>query len=85
MYSCWDTRTCIVSQLYWFRLQDLVEYVQAVRKTILQSTITKGPQAQLPTLTWVDCPATQENRFPRDDSYLCQGIGQIGLTLIFCV
>lgn len=75
MYRDWNKRAQAAGgNLKWYRLQELVAYIHGLREYMINS-IGKRSEAYTYKLQPVSCPATRISRFPENEMYICEGVG----------
>ncbi|KAI9029699.1 hypothetical protein CLU79DRAFT_786979 [Phycomyces nitens] len=75
MYSHWDSRAQTVSKLKWYKLTDLINYCHGVRDYVIGST-AKLSLSYMPKLQPQEPFFGQHQRFPENDIYLTEGVGE---------
>ncbi|KAI7876327.1 hypothetical protein K492DRAFT_198548 [Lichtheimia hyalospora FSU 10163] len=76
MYRNWNKRVEAAStNLKWYRVQDIVVYVHGLREYIINA-IGKRSETYTYKLQPVSCPAARNNRFPENEMYVCEGVGE---------
>lgn len=76
MYRSWNKRVEAAStNLKWYRLQDLVVYIHGLRDYIINA-IGKRSESYTYKLQPVPCPASRNSRFPENELYICEGVGE---------
>lgn len=75
-YRDWNQRVSFVcAQFRWYRLTDLLTFVDDLRRCILES-IGKISEVRCPPLEPLGEPPAQPNlRFPESDTFVCDGVG----------
>lgn len=75
-YRDWNQRVSFVcAQFRWYRLTDLLTFVDDLRRCILES-IGKISEVRCPPLEPLGEPPAQPHlRFPESDTFVCDGVG----------
>ncbi|KAI9027495.1 hypothetical protein CLU79DRAFT_697411 [Phycomyces nitens] len=80
MYNNWSKRPLVVSSfLHWYRLEDVVAYLQNLREYVIEGGREK--EDGQPVLTRVELPVSKDLRFPETESFVCQGQGKWSLKI----
>ncbi|KAG1472748.1 hypothetical protein G6F56_001346 [Rhizopus delemar] len=75
MYNNWDTQSKHLFRLKWYKVDDLIKYLDDTR-TFVTRTPGKLADTYLPTLVNQELPVDHNKRFPETEDWLCEGLGE---------
>lgn len=76
MYKNWED-TITFGKLYWYSVSNLVTFLHELRSLVITNHSAKTIALKLSSLENKVLPASKFNRFPENDAYLCEGIGNL--------
>ncbi|KAI9255440.1 hypothetical protein EDC94DRAFT_696533 [Helicostylum pulchrum] len=74
-YQNWRQQSPFIPQtLKWYHVNDMMIYLHRMRSHIFE-------RSNIPNLLSCDAPVAENYRFPKDTSYMCEGIGNWNIYL----
>lgn len=76
MYKNWE-ETITFGKFYWYSVSNLVTFLHELRSLVISNHSAKTIALRLSSLENKVLPASKYKRFPENDAYLCEGIGNL--------